>query len=320
MSDPRGTRTADSPTGLLGTQTAAVRDFNRFYTRLIGALDEGLVRSPYSLTDARVIFELARRPATEVPHLRRELALDPGYLSRILARFAAEGLIARSQSPTDARRQVVELTEAGRAAYQTLDGRSQAEIETLLAELSGEDRHRLVAAMRVIRELLDRTSAAPRGYLLRPLQAGDPGWIVQRHGVRYAEEYGWDLSFEALVARIVADHLDGADPRREGAWIAEVDGDRVGCVLCVRRDDEVAQLRLLLVEPGARGMGIGTRLVDECLRFARRAGYREIMLWTNDVLADARRIYEKAGFELRDQAPHHSFGQDLVEQTWSRSL
>ncbi|MGX7672745.1 bifunctional helix-turn-helix transcriptional regulator/GNAT family N-acetyltransferase [Plantactinospora sp. DSM 117369] len=306
-------------TSPLAPQASAVRDFNRFYTRIIGALDEGLVHTPFSLTDGRVIYELAQRPATEVPALRRELALDPGYLSRILSRFAADGLVERSQSPVDARRQVITLTEAGRAAYDLLNERTQTEIESLLTRLSGTDRERLVEAMRTIRSLLGE-AVPPRAYLLRPVGPGDLGWVVHRHGVRYAEEYGWDITFEALVARIVAEYVDGRDPRREQAWIAELDGAPVGCVFCVRRDDEVAQLRLLLVEPEARGLGIGSRLVDECLRFARGAGYREIMLWTNDVLADARRIYEKAGFELREQAPHHSFGHDLVEQTWWRQL
>ncbi|MFY1692022.1 bifunctional helix-turn-helix transcriptional regulator/GNAT family N-acetyltransferase [Plantactinospora sp. WMMB782] len=304
---------------ILASQVGAVRDFNRFYTRIVGALDEGLVRTRFSLTDARVIYELAQRPATEVPQLRRELALDPGYLSRILSRFAADGLVERSQSPTDARRQVVTLTEPGRAAYALLNERTETEIGSLLARLSDTDRDRLVSAMCTVREVLGE-AVPPRAYLLRPIRPGDLGWVVHRHGARYAEEYGWDVSFEALVARIVAEYAEGRDPRREDAWIAELDGRPVGCVFCVRRDDEVAQLRLLLVEPEARGLGIGSRLVEECLRFARRAGYREIMLWTNDVLADARRIYEKAGFELREQAPHHSFGRDLVEQTWWRKL
>lgn len=300
-------------------QVATVRDFNRFYTRVIGLLDEGLLRTPYSLTEARVIFELAQRGATEVPDLRRDLALDAGYLSRTLARFTSDGLVTRTTSPTDTRRQVVELTTTGRAAYEMLNERSDAQIVTLLSGLGDADRHQLVEAMRTIRTVLDPTPP-PRAYLLRGLHPGDAGWVVHRHGVRYAEEYGWDSSFEALVARIVADYLADHDARRENAWIAELDGRPVGCVFCVRRDDTVAQLRLLLVEPEARGMGIGSRLVDECLRFARSAGYREIMLWTNDVLTDARRIYEKAGFELRDQAPHHSFGHDLVEQTWWRRL
>lgn len=266
-----------------------------------------------------MIFELAQRGATEVPDLRRDLALDAGYLSRILARFTSDGLVTRTTSPTDTRRQVVELTATGRAAYEMLNERSDAQIVTLLSGLGDADRHQLVEAMRTIRTVLDPTPP-PRAYLLRGLHPGDAGWVVHRHGVRYAEEYGWDSSFEALVARIVADYLADHDARRENAWIAELDGRPVGCVFCVRRDDTVAQLRLLLVEPEARGMGIGSRLVDECLRFARSAGYREIMLWTNDVLTDARRIYEKAGFELRDQAPHHSFGHDLVEQTWWRRL
>lgn len=300
-------------------QATAIRDFNRFYTTVIGVLDEGLLHTPYSLTEARVIFELAQQPTVEVPGLRRTLAVDAGYLSRILARFVADGLIAKTPSPDGGRRHVVALTDTGRDAYDMLNARSQAEIETMLLPLTQQDQTRLAAAMRTIQEILGETTR-PAGYLLRPLEPGDAGWIVQRHGARYAEEYGWDATFEALVARIVADYIDTREPRQENAWIAEVDGEPVGCVLCMRRDDEVAQLRLLLVEPAARGMGIGSRLVDECIRFARRAGYRQIMLWTNDVLAEARRIYEKAGFELRDQAPHVSFGHNLVEQTWWRSL
>lgn len=306
-------------TSILATEAAAVRDFNRFYTQVVGALDEGLLNTAYSLTEARVVFELAQHGPTDAADLRRTLSLDPGYLSRILTRFATDDLISRTQSTTDARRQVVELTEAGRAAYELLNSRSQTAIEEMLSVLSSEDRHRLVTAMRTIRQVLGEATA-PRAYLLRPVQPGDLGWVVHRHGVRYAEEYGWDVTFEALVARIVADYGDRRDPHRENAWVAEVDGRPVGCVFCTRRDDEVAQLRLLLVEPSARGMGIGSRLVEECLRFARQAGYEQIMLWTNDVLTDARRIYEKAGFELRHQAPHHSFGHNLVEQTWWRGL
>ncbi|ROT33109.1 helix-turn-helix domain-containing GNAT family N-acetyltransferase [Micromonospora sp. HM5-17] len=300
-------------------QVTTVREFNRFYTRIIGLLDEGLLHTPYSLTEARVIFELAQRGPTDVADLRRDLSLDAGYLSRILARFTGNGLVTRVRSPQDARRQVVTLTETGRAAYEMLNERSDAQVVALLSGLSETARRQLVEAMRTIRTVLGPTPT-PRAYLLRALRPGDAGWVVHRHGARYAEEYGWDDSFEALVARIVADYLTDRDPRRENAWIAELDGEPVGCVFCVRRDDAVAQLRLLLVEPHARGLGIGSRLVDECLRFARAAGYREIMLWTNDVLTDARRIYEKAGFELRDQAPHHSFGHDLVEQTWWRRL
>jgi len=302
-------------------QVGAVREFNRFYTTVIGVLHEGLLRTPYSLTEARVIFELAQWDATEVAELRRTLGLDAGYLSRMLARFAADGLVTRQPSPTDARRQVIHLTDAGRAAYRTLDERSTAEIETMLSRLTDTDRRRLVGAMRTVEDILG-DAPRPPGYVLRPPDPGDYGWVVQRHGLRYAEEYGWDATFEALVARVVADYVDRHDPRRDAAWIAEVDGAPAGCVFCVGRDDDrdVAQLRLLLVEPAARGTGIGGRLVEECLRFAKRAGYREIMLWTNDVLTDARRLYERAGFTLRDQAPHHSFGHDLVGQTWRRPL
>jgi DNA-binding MarR family transcriptional regulator/N-acetylglutamate synthase-like GNAT family acetyltransferase len=298
---------------------ARVRAFNRFYTSVIGVLSEGLLDSPYSLTEARVIFELAQREATEVTALRRDLGIDAGYLSRLLARFETDGLITRARSAADGRRQVIRLTAVGRAAYDVLDERSAAEVHRLLQPLNGERRRRLVAAMDTIEEIL-AGARRPRSYVLRPLRPGDFGWVVHRHGVRYATEYGWDATFEALVARVVADYIDKHDARRENAWIAEVAGEPVGCVFCVRRDDATAQLRLLLVEPSCRGMGIGTRLVDECLSFARLAGYKSIMLWTNDVLVDARRVYERAGFRLAEHGEHHSFGHDLVEQIWTRDL
>jgi len=243
----------------------------------------------------------------------------PGYLSRILARFEADGLALRERSAADGRRQVIRLTEQGRAAFETLNARSAEEIGALLSRLSEEDQRRLVGAMEVIRDVLEQ-HPRPESYLLRPLRPGDLGWVVHRHGVLYAEEYGWDDTFEALVARIVAEYVEHRDPQRENAWIAEVDGEPVGCVFCVKKDEQVAQLRILLVEPTARGLGIGARLVEECMRFARRAGYEEIMLWTNDVLEDARRIYERAGFELVEEEKHHSFGHDLVGQNWSRKL
>jgi DNA-binding MarR family transcriptional regulator/GNAT superfamily N-acetyltransferase len=306
---------------LAGTtdRVAAVRAFNRFYTGRIGVLGEGLLRTPHSLTEARVLYELGQREAVDVADLRRELAIDAGYLSRLLGRLEEHALVTRERSASDARRQRVRLTDEGAAASAELDRRSAQEIGALLARLGEEDERRLVAAMGVIRDVLC-DAAPPEAFVLRPPRPGDYGWIVHRHGVRYAEEYGWDETFEALVARIVADYAEGADPRREAAWIAEVDGEPVGCVLCVAKSATVAQLRLLLVEPRARGRGIGARLIDECLRFARRAGYEEIALWTNDVLADARRLYERAGFELVESGPHHSFGHDLVEQTWSRRL
>jgi DNA-binding MarR family transcriptional regulator/GNAT superfamily N-acetyltransferase len=300
-------------------RVAAVRSFNRFYTGVIGVLADGLLHTPYSLTEARVLFELAQADQSEVPTLRRGLGLDPGYLSRILGRFEADGLVVRGRSARDARRQVVELTEAGRTAYATLDARSTDEISTLLGRLADGDQRRLLGAMGTIERLLG-DAAAERAVVLRPPTAGELGWVVQRHGTLYAEEYGWNADFEAIVARVVADYAASHDPEHEAAWIAEVDGVPVGCVFCVRRDEETAQLRVLLVEPAARGMGVGGLLVDECVRFARDAGYRRIVLFTYDVLAAARRIYERAGFRLAGSRPEHSYGHDLVAQWWEREL
>ncbi|MGH3390807.1 MAG: bifunctional helix-turn-helix transcriptional regulator/GNAT family N-acetyltransferase [Actinomadura sp.] len=298
---------------------ATVRGFNRFYTGVIGVLHEGLVGTAYSLTEGRMIFELAQREATEVSELRRVLDLDAGYLSRLLAKFEAGRVITKERSPADARRQIVRLTVHGRDVYEMLGRRADDEIAAMLGGIAGDRRRRLVAAMATVQGILDDAPRSP-AYVLRPLRPGDLGWVVHRHGLLYAEEYGWDHTFEALVARIVAGFAEGHDPRREAAWLAEVDGEPVGSVFCMRKDDRVAQLRLLLVDPRVRGMGIGARLVEECLRFAAAAGYAEIMLWTNDVLADARRIYERAGFELAAEEPHHSFGRDLTGQIWRRGL
>ena len=300
-------------------RVAAVRAFNRFYTARIGVLRDGLLRTPHSLTEARVLYELGQREVTEVADLRRELDIDAGFLSRLLARLHRDGLVARERSTDDARRQRIRLTEDGAAAFTELDRRSADEVGAALDALSEDDQQRLVAAMDTVHDVLTQAPAAD-GFVLRGPRPGDLGWIVQRHGALYAQHYGWDEGFEALVARIVADYAADHDPRREAAWIAEVDGEPAGCALCVRGEDEVAQLRLLLVEPRARGRGIGARLVEECLSFAQRAGYARITLWTNDVLHEARRIYERAGFELVESAPHHSFGHDLVEQTWARDL
>ena len=297
----------------------AVRAFNRFYTNMIGLLRGKYLDTPYSLTEARILFELAQREASEVTDLRRTVDIDAGYLSRILARFSSDGLVCRQRSAADGRRQVISLTENGRSAVAGLDTRSAAQTRDMLAEVHDEDRGRLLEAMRVITDVLS-DSPRPRGYVLRAPQAGDMGWVVQRNGAVYAEEFGWDASYEALVARIVADYVDHRDPECEAAWIAEVDGTRAGCVFCVRENGTTARLRLLLVEPWARGLGIGHRLVEEVLRFARRAGYSDITLWTNDVLADARRIYQRAGFTLDSENRHHSFGVDLVGQNWSRRL
>jgi GNAT superfamily N-acetyltransferase len=261
-----------------------------------------------------------------VSELRRELDLDAGYLSRILSGFTESGLAAREKSAADGRRQVVRLTDEGRRAFDELDRLQAGAIDTLLAPLDDGQRTRLVGAMGQIRRVLS-SDAHRHGLVLRPPQPGDLGWVVERHGARYAAEYRWDATFEALVARIVAEFAERGDTRREAAWIAELDGERVGCVFCMVADnpdnpdaEDTAQLRLLLVEPSARGAGVGSRLVDECLRFGRRSGYRRITLWTNDVLLAARRIYELAGFGCDRREPHHSFGHDLVGEYWSRNL
>ena len=300
-------------------EVAQVRAFNRFYTRLIGVLGEGIADSPYSLAEARVLYELAQEPATEVVALRERLQLDAGYLSRIVGRFERDGLVERERSERDGRKVVLRLTDAGRRVFGQLDRQAAAEIETLLRGLDGPTRKRLVGAMRTIQHLF--AGGAPvKSYVLRPPEPGDLGWLVERHGSLYAAEHGWNAEFEHWVAVTVADYVRDRDPAREAVWIAEVDGQRAGCIGCVREDDETARLRWLLVEPAARGAGIGGRLVDECLRFARRAGYRRITLWTYDVLADARRLYERAGFRLDEARPERAFGHDLVQQNWSRDL
>jgi DNA-binding MarR family transcriptional regulator/GNAT superfamily N-acetyltransferase len=297
-----------------------VRGFNRFYTRVLGLLRPDLAGSAFGLTEARVLFELAHRDEVGVSELRRDLDLDAGYLSRILSGFTASGLAAREKSAADGRRQVVRLTDHGRRAFDELDRLQAGAIDTLLAPLDDGQRTQLVGAMGEIRRMLS-SEARRDGLVLRPPQPGDLGWVVERHGARYAAEYGWDATFEALVARIVAEFGERRDTQREAAWIAELDGERVGCVFCTAADAKhTAQLRLLLVEPSARGSGVGTRLVDECVRFAKRAGYRRMTLWTNDVLVAARRIYERAAFRCDRREPHDSFGHDLVGEYWSRDL
>jgi len=296
-----------------------VRAFNRFYTNLIGVLRGGLLDTPYSLTEARVIFELGRAESTQVADLRRILDIDRGHLSRLLARLEAGELVVRQRSAEDGRRQVIHLSERGRATFATLTTRADDDVRNLLGPLSEPDQMRLIEAMDAIRTIIERPESQP-SVVIRPLGPGDLGWVVHRHGVLYASEYGWDETFEGLVAQIVADYTRDRDDRRESAWIAEVDGEPAGSIFCTKREENVAQLRLLLVEPGSRGLGIGGRLVDECIRFARRAGYRQMILWTNDVLITARRIYEKAGFTLVEEGPHESFGKELVEQTWVLTL
>jgi DNA-binding MarR family transcriptional regulator/N-acetylglutamate synthase-like GNAT family acetyltransferase len=299
---------------------AAIRAFNRFYTARVGALRDGLLATAHPLPEARVLYELGQRETTDFADLRRTLGLDAGYLSRLLARLEDQGLVARERVPEDGRRQRVALTTDGRTAYETLDARSAAEIATLLDGLADHDRRRLLDALHTVQAILEG-APAPAPFVLRAPRPGDYGWVVQRHGALYAQEYGWDETFEALVAKVIADYANDHDPARERAWIAEASGRPVGCVFCMRRDERTAQLRCLLVEPSARGMGVGRALVDACVGFARDAGYAEIVLWTNDVLVDARRLYERAGFALAKSTPHRSFGRDdLVGEDWALAL
>jgi DNA-binding MarR family transcriptional regulator/GNAT superfamily N-acetyltransferase len=299
----------------LADQVAAVRAFNRFYTNVIGVLNGMYLDMPYSLTEARLLFEMGQREVTAVTDLRQALDIDAGYLSRVLSRFEADGLLTRHRSDADARRQEIRLTGAGRAAATELDSRSATRIRALL---DGVDRGRLLGAMRTITGLLGQRGS--RTVALRPPAPGDLGWVLQRHGAVYAEEFGWNSDFEAWVARIIADYMSQPDRERQAGWIAEVDGVPAGAAFCVPAGDTTAQLRMLLVERWARGLGIGTRLVDEALRFARRAGYRHIVLSTYDVLASARRIYQAAGFTLVSQERERAFGHDLNAQTWSRDF
>ena len=306
--------------GDLEARVDAVRRFNRFFTRRIGVLREGLLHSRYSLTEARVLFELANREETTATDLSRELGLDPGYLSRTLAGLEEQGLVARVRSERDGRRRLLSLTPDGEEAFSLLDSRSREEVAEMLGGLSEGDQRRLLEAMRTIEGILEDGLKFSEPFVLRAHEPGDMGWVVHRHGALYAREYGWDESFEALVARIVADFIDGYDPAKERCWIAEMGGERVGCVFLVKASDAVAKLRLLLVEPEARGLGLGNRLVEECIRFARNRGYEKITLWTNSVLDAARHIYEEHGFVLVDEEEHHSFGHDLVGQNWELAL
>ena len=305
----------------LETRIDAVRHFNRFFTRRIGALREGLLHSRYSLTEARILFEIAHGDAlVSASDLSRELGLDPGYLSRILARLERQGLIEKIPSESDARRRLLSLTPAGKDAFSLLDNRSREEVAEMLGELSEGDQRRLLEAMLTIESVLEKGFKFSEPFFLRQHEPGDMGWVVHRHGVLYAQEYGWDERFEALVAQIVADFVSNYDPAKERCWIAEMNGEIVGCVFLVKASDTVAKLRLLLVEPKARGLGLGTRLVEECIRYARSRGYKTLTLWTNSVLDAARHIYQEQGFELVEEEEHHSFGHDLVGQNWELTL
>ena len=301
-------------------RVAAVRRFNRFYTRQIGLLQESYLKSQFSLSQVRVLYELAHRERPTATELGRELGLDPGYLSRILRLFERRGLLKRTPSKADGRQSHLFLTARGQAAFAPLNTRSREEIGSMLRALRTRDQIRLVDSMHAIEGVLGAQPEKKVPYLLRPHRPGDMGWVVSRHGALYAQEYGWDETFEALVAGIVKKFIEHYDPRKERCWIAEKDGEPVGSVFVVKQSATVAKLRLMLVEPKARGLGIGARLVDECVRFAGQTGYGKITLWTNSVLRAARRIYKEAGFRLIRQERHRSFGHDLVGETWDLKL
>jgi DNA-binding MarR family transcriptional regulator/GNAT superfamily N-acetyltransferase len=301
-------------------QISAVRAFNRFYTRKLGVLDQHLLQSPFSLSEARVLYELANREDPAAKEIGIELRLDPGYLSRIVQKFDEDGLITRKPLAADRRQFRLGLTARGRQAFAKLERSSHDEVAAILAGLPGGERRRLVEAMTAIERLLGASGASPEPAMLRGHRAGDMGWVVQSHGALYAGEYGFDAAFEALVAEIVAKFLGSFDASRERCWIAEIDGAPVGSVFLVRHTDDVAKLRLLLVDPAGRGQGLGQRLVTECIAFARQCGYRKITLWTQSILVAARKIYQDAGFVKVASEPHRSFGQNLIGETWELGL
>jgi DNA-binding MarR family transcriptional regulator/N-acetylglutamate synthase-like GNAT family acetyltransferase len=300
-------------------EVAAVRAFNRFYTRKLGVLDQHLLESPFSLSEARVLYELAHREDAAARDIGIELGLDAGYLSRIVQKFDDDGLITRKPLPADRRQVRLGLTAKGRQAFAKLNRSSHDEVATMLAALTPGDRARVTAAMAIIERLLGTTNLAAAA-ILRDPRPGDMGWVVQSHGALYASEYGFDASFEALVAEIAAKFLTSFDASRERCWIADIEGTQVGSIFLVRHTDDVAKLRLLLVDPAGRGQGLGQRLVAECIAFARACGYRRITLWTQSILVAARAIYQAAGFKLVATEPHRSFGQSLIGETWELEL
>jgi len=300
---------------------AAMRRFNRFYTRHIGLLDEGLLSSPLSLTEARTLYELAHRKQSTAVELCSALGLDPGYLSRILSGFEKKHLLEKKESPKDARQTLLSLTKRGRQVFGPLNARSDEQVSSILSKLSPARQNDLLHSMQTVESVLSFDTTSPTSYVLRQHRPGDMGWVVWRHGVLYSEEYGYDERFEALVAEIVAEFVMKLDPAHERCWIAERDGENVGAVFLVKKSQSVAKLRLLLVEPSARGLGIGKRLVAECVQFARRAGYRKIRLWTQSELAAARGIYQAAGFKLVREEKHDSWSRKgLVAETWESEL
>jgi GNAT superfamily N-acetyltransferase len=301
------------------TRIDAVRHFNRFYTRKIGVLEQHLLESHFTLTEARVLFELAHRNDAFAKEIGAELGLDPGYLSRIVQAFSEKGLVTRKPIPSDRRQFKLALTAKGRQAFDRLDRTSHREVGKMLDQLPADGERRLTDAMTTIEHLLGEAASRPEA-ILRAHRPGDMGWVVQQHGLLYTREFGWDISFEGMVTEIVAQFLKDFDPKRERCWIADIDGRQVGCVFLVKHSDDVAKLRLLLIDPAGRGIGLGKRLVDECILFARGCGYRKITLWTQSMLLAARGIYEQAGFSLVATEPHHSFGHDLFGETWELIL
>src|SRR6266404_3655985 len=301
-------------------EVAAVRAFNRFYTRKLGMLDQQLVKSPFSLSEARVLYELAHRQDPSAKEIGTELGLDAGYLSRIVQNFDEAGLITREPLPSDRRQYRLALTAKGRQAFTKLERNTKDDVAAMLGSLPNGGRERLIGAMTDIARLLGDGSAAPKPATLREPRPGDMGWVVQSHGALYAREYGWDSSFEGLVAEIVAKFLSSFDASRERCWIADIDGAQVGSVFLVKHTDDIAKLRLLLVDPAGRGQGLGQRLVGECISFARQCGYRRITLWTQSILVAARKIYQDAGFVRVAAEPHRSFGPDLIGETWELGL
>jgi len=304
----------------LHEDTALFRRFNRFYTKQIGLLSQGLLKTRFPLIQARVLYELAQQDQTTASALVDGLNIDPGYLSRILGIFEKEGLLRKLRSTSDSRQRILKLTNQGKRSFAELDERSRRDAEEMLRDLAGEDRHRLLHAMQTIETILDTKPKPPTPYLLRPHRPGDIGWIIHRHGVIYAEEYEFDETFEALVAEILVQFIRKQDPKRECLWIAEQDGKRIGSIMLVDAGDQVAQLRLLLVEPKARGQRVGTRLIDECINFSKRNRYRKIKLWTQSNLLQARHLYAKAGFKIVSESAHQSFGQDLIAEFWELPL
>ena len=301
------------------THVSAIRAFNRFYTRRIGVID-GMASSPFSLAEARVLLELARRERPTATDIRKELGLDAGYLSRILRGFERQKLVRRAQSNRDERQKFLSLTPKGRKTFVTLNERSNRDAAAMIESLSATERRRLVDALRAIRLLLGDSPETRTPYLLRPHQPGDMGWVVERQSLLYVREYGWDETYEALAAEIVAQFIRNYDAKRERCWIAEKDGARVGAVFAVKASEEVAKLRLLHVEPKARGLGIGKRLVEECVRFAHQTGYKKMTLWTSSILTAARHIYGQVGFRLVGQENQHGFGKNLTMETWELDL